>query len=593
MANEEKKIGFGQRLVAALKSSVVRNLLIFAFLLLSVFCMFLLDESNLVRTKYMPGLSSNFIANLLDALNVSRYNIGLEAWVIFFMIIFAAVIFLVGSMLQHFFVDGWVEAKKKKFETEKKAKRFYTWMYYLIVLAVVAASLFIFLMAGGKDIFREDVDGVFLGLIYTLLLCLLFVAISILVLCLLGLIVRAIIGFISILSTGVTIDNAEKVETQNGEYGGAGAGKKPVSGKDLFPSLTAIDIANEGEKEPSIVDEITLEEFALRFQSYAANNHQIYYGMGLIRSFVAGMAASHLIILEGLSGTGKSMLPRMFSGFVKGNAFFAPVQATWRDKSDILGFYSEFTKTFKTTDFLRDLYSVSYSDKTTMMVLDEMNISRIEYYFADFLSILEYPQDQWKVKAYEPELNQELPKKLTNGYVTIPSNTWFIGTANTDDSTFTITDKVYDRAITLDFRERIGKVTSDYDANPINITSERLQELFAQAKANEAFCLSEAEEEKFLKISRFIRDKFDISFGNRIMVQIQQFVPVYVALGGTKEAALDFMLASKVLRKLEGLFEDYVKDELIALTKLINVTYGKGVFWESERLIAKILQRLV
>ena len=90
-----------------------------------------------------------------------------------------------------------------------------------------------------------------------------------------------------------------------------------------------------------------------------------------------------------------------------------------------------------------------------------------------------------------------------------------------------------------------------------------------------------------------MRDAFDIRFGNRIMVQIEGFVPVYVALGGTKEAALDYVFATKVLRKLQGVYEDYVKDELAALLKLLHETYGKGTFKYSERLIAKILKRLV
>ena len=90
-----------------------------------------------------------------------------------------------------------------------------------------------------------------------------------------------------------------------------------------------------------------------------------------------------------------------------------------------------------------------------------------------------------------------------------------------------------------------------------------------------------------------MRDAFDIRFGNRIMVQINQFVPVYVALGGSKEEALDFMFSSKVMRKLNGMFEDYVKDELVSLQKLLADTYGKGVFVETERIIAKILKRLV
>ncbi len=589
MENKQEKSTFGTRLAAIFKSRAARGIILIGFILLSVLCMLMLDDGNSWREEYLSGLNSNFLADILDNFHIERFNIGLRAWTIFFIVMAAFVMFTFADMFAGIFINGWAESKAEKYGSLKKAKKLCSWHYYVITLLVIAASIFIFFMAGGKDIFHAPSQGVFVNFAYTMLICLIFMVIIVLALCVLGLLIRGIIGGVTLVANISQTNKLEKVAAEKELE----AQKKPVSGKDLFPALTAIDVANEVEKVATVAEDLTLEEFAYRFQSYAANNHKIYYGMGLIRSFMAGMSASHLIILEGLSGTGKSMLPRMFSGFVKGDAFFAPVQATWRDKSDIIGFYSEFTKTFKTTDFLRDLYSVSYSDKTAMMVLDEMNISRIEYYFADFLSIIEYPQDQWKVKVYEPELNQQLPAKLTNGYVTIPSNTWFIGTANTDDSTFTITDKVYDRAITLDFRERMGKITSEYNSDPVDMTAEKLLQLFEEAKENPAYGLTEEDTEKFLKVSRFIRDAFDIHFGNRIMVQIEQFVPVYVALGGTKEAALDFMLASKVLRKLEGLFEDYVKDELVSLTKLINTTYGKGVFVESERIIAKILQRLV
>jgi hypothetical protein len=401
----------------------------------------------------------------------------------------------------------------------------------------------------------------------------------------------------------------EKIEEVGAAGGAGGAGngmgggvmtikvedkkKIPIDPNDMFPSLSGIDYVRNGEYEVTPYTDVTLEEFVLQFQSFCCNRHKIYYGLPLIRSFLAGMAVSRLLVLEGLSGTGKSMLPRMFCEFTKSRKFFSPVQATWRDKSDLLGFYSEFTKTFKTTDFLLNLYDAAYSDKVNMMVLDEMNISRIEYYFADFLSILEYPAEDWKVKVYEPELNQVLPKRLEGGYITIPPTTWFIGTANTDDSTFTITDKVYDRAIILNFREKFMPIESDYKSDPIEISSEKLVELFTQAKAKEENCLNEEELAKFLKICDFMKDEFEISFGNRIMVQMQNFVPVYVAMGGTKEAALDFLFATKVLRKAEGVYEDYVKDNLIILQKLINTTYGKGTFVETERLMAKIMKRLV
>lgn len=590
-----------ERLAGVFKSSVVRNLIIFGVLILSVFCMLLLDEGNYVRKEYMDGLSTNFISNLLDKLHISRYNIGLESWLIFFIVIGVVAIFLIANMFSSGFVTRKVNKNKAKFDSENGARKFYTALYYLYVLIFAAVLVFVFIMAGGLDKYRPEATGVFLDLIYTLLFCLLFIACVIIALTLLSLVLRGIFGFISLLATGFVKAAKDKTDDATASGNGTADGgaitatidKGGLLDKDLFPALTAVDLAHEDGVTTVESEEIALDDLALRFQSFACNNHQIYYELPLLRSFIAGMASSRLIILEGLSGTGKSLLPRMFARFTGSDVFFSPVQATWRDKTDVLGFYSEFTKTFKITDFLRDLYSASYTEKTTMMVLDEMNLSRIEYYFADFLSILEYPQEEWNIKVYEPEMGQKLPEHLANGYVKIPANTWFVGTANTDDSTFTITDKVYDRAITIDFRERISPITSNYISDPIQISSEKLQELFAEAKETEEYCLSALDTEKFLRICDFIRDAFDIRFGNRIMVQISQFVPVYVALGGTKEAALDFMLASKVLRKLEGMFEDYVKDELVALTKLINVTYGKGVFVETERIINKMLKRLV
>ena len=95
-------------------------------------------------------------------------------------------------------------------------------------------------------------------------------------------------------------------------------------------------------------------------------------------------------------------MPRYFSKFVNGKVSFFPVQATWRDKSSILGYFNDFTKSYTETDFLRDLYEANYAlDKINIFVLDEMNISRVEYYFADFLSVLEYPVEERKIRIMQ------------------------------------------------------------------------------------------------------------------------------------------------------------------------------------------------
>lgn len=166
-----------------------------------------------------------------------------------------------------------------------------------------------------------------------------------------------------------------------------------VSAEKVFPGLIAIDELYAGTRPAPVPQQApcTLAELAAGFQAFLSERCALYYDLSMLRSFIAGMAASRLIILEGLSGTGKSSLPRYFSEYVGSKAFFAPVQSTWRDRTDVLGFYNDFSGVFKETNFLKCLYEASYTpDKFNLMVLDEMNLSRVEYYFADFLSVLEY-----------------------------------------------------------------------------------------------------------------------------------------------------------------------------------------------------------
>lgn len=300
------------------------------------------------------------------------------------------------------------------------------------------------------------------------------------------------------------------------------------------------------------------------------------------------------MILEGLSGTGKSTLPRLFSDFVGNKVFYAPVQATWRDRTDLVGYYSEFTNEYKETDFLKRLYEASFRDKEiNMMVLDEMNISRIEYYFADFLSILEYPSQDWLIKVMQIKDGQPQPANFVDGNVRIPLNTWFIGTANTDDSTFTITDKVYDRAIVLDFLKINEPFEMNYNSEETHISSEQLLKMFDEAKANENNRLSKEDKEKFKKLCDFVLDTFNVTFGNRIMNQIENFVPVYVALGGTKNEALDFIFSRKVMRKLQGKYDEYVKDGLTKMTRFINSLYGKDQLPYTEEAITELRKKLI
>ena len=360
----------------------------------------------------------------------------------------------------------------------------------------------------------------------------------------------------------------------------------------VFPALSMMDEEYEGYAVENVIsDNLTLNEIATRFRNYLAKEEKLYFDIDTIRFFVSGFAASHFMILEGLSGTGKSSLPRYFAKFINANLLFVPVQATWRDKTNLIGYFNDFSKAYSETEFLTSLYHANYNpDMIHMFVLDEMNISRVEYYFADFLSVLEYPEEEWKIKIMQLPYNFIPPAKLDDGVIQIPNNVYFVGTANKDDSTFTITDKVYDRAITIDFDNRNDAFNVNGDASTINLSRSALAKLYQEAKNNKSYqmlrslvgsemCIRDSQMtdndyQKFQTISDYIYDQFDITFGNRILNQISELVPVFVSCGGTKEEALDFLLSRKVISKIEGRFEEYVKNALRELLNLIHKTYS-------------------
>ena len=383
--------------------------------------------------------------------------------------------------------------------------------------------------------------------------------------------------------------------SDNNVGGDANGGVVALSDKEIvFPGLCGIDYFEENKQVVQIEKcSLYLKDMVTRFRNYLAKEEHLYFEESTIRAFIAGMSASRLIILEGLSGTGKSSLARYFSDFISEKSFFEPVQATWHDRTSILGYYNDFLKKYNETEFLKRLYLETYElDHINIMVLDEINISRVEYYFADFLSILEYPLDSWKLKILELPYQFEAPSHLEDGILNIPYNTWFIGTANKDDSTFTITDKVYDRAISISFSDRNEPFEVNGESSKIILGYDELMNLFNDAINNKDCQLSNEDYSKFKKLVNYTYETFDITFGNRIMNQIEILVPVYFACGGTKEDALDFMFSRKVISKLEGRFEDYIKQALINLKKLINETYGETYFKETRHLIDRLIKKL-
>lgn len=347
--------------------------------------------------------------------------------------------------------------------------------------------------------------------------------------------------------------------------------------EEVFSSLSSLDKTLQQDVF-EFKQNITLKQLCDKFRAYMQNSQNYYYSAEQIRTFIAGFASSRLMILEGLSGTGKSSLPRLFQDFIGAKTITVPVQSSWKDRNDLLGFYNDFKKQYKETDFLKALYESSINpQRIYCIVLDEVNLSRIEYYFADFISVLEKEPDEWKVELISEKVVGNMPNAIHEGKIKVGENVWFIGTANKDDSTFLITDKVYDRSVVLGFstKNEMDKTIAKNDSTQIQIGFEQFAKLINESLAN----FSKSDMDKSTNIIREldfeVMDRFEITFGNRIENQLEKFVPAYVACGGTIYEAIDMMFSKKVIRKLEYYYEETKDKKLAEFGQWIKEKYPK------------------
>ena len=247
-----------------------------------------------------------------------------------------------------------------------------------------------------------------------------------------------------------------------------------------FPKLTNIDINYSNYQIKNYNNTFTLEELVELFRNFAASKLRLYYKTEMIRLFISALASTKLIILQGISGTGKTSLAYAWGKFLKHDSCVASVQPSWRDRTELFGYFNEFTKKFNETEVLKTMYEASYTDDVFTIILDEMNISRVEYYFAEMLSILEMPnKDEWIVELVSSGWDND-PKKIKEGKLKIAPNIWYIGTINNDDSTFMVTDKVYDRAMPIDINDK-GEAFEPIETEAQDVNYSYLDKLFTDA----------------------------------------------------------------------------------------------------------------
>jgi len=329
-----------------------------------------------------------------------------------------------------------------------------------------------------------------------------------------------------------------------------------ASDRLTFPEMSRMDTDERLQNSvQTTANGFNLKSLAELVRGRIANRPTpLYYDPETIRCFLGGLSMSRLHILQGISGTGKTSLPLAFAEAMSGRSDKIAVQAGWRDRQDLLGYYNAFDKRYHETEFIKALYRAQcpeWSDRVCLIILDEMNLSYIEQFGADLLAELESPHPEGAQLSLMDWLPTNPAALLRDGKaIAIPENVWFIGTANRDETTKDFADKSYDRAHAMELPRHQSRETLPNPTSSAPISRAGLSKLFDMAKrANK----SDADKAvRFVEsLGDHLKDGFDIGWGNRLERQIRDFVPVVVSAGGTTSEATDHLVSTKLLRKLE------------------------------------------
>ena len=341
--------------------------------------------------------------------------------------------------------------------------------------------------------------------------------------------------------------------------------------RSRFYMLSEID-ANRGRYQKTGYDEgVTLKSFCDDFRNFASSKLKLYYSIDDIRRFIAGLAVSKIVILQGMSGTGKTSLAYALGEFLTNPSTVIPVQPMWKERTDLVGYYNEFTRRFNETTLLQKMYEANYSKDMYVTILDELNIARVEYYFAEFLSLLEIPNPERRYLDVVSDEWDNDPAQFKGGQMKLPNNMWFIGTANNDDSTFAISDKVYDRAMIMNLDNKCEPFRAPKTKHR-KISPEKFMTLASEAVKE--YSMTNRNAKRLEKLDEYMIKVFHITFGNRIMKQINTYIPVYVACGGEELEALDDILSKKVLRKLETQNPVYIRSVVDGFCDYLDELFG-------------------
>ena len=355
------------------------------------------------------------------------------------------------------------------------------------------------------------------------------------------------------------------------------------------------DPLHELKKPPQVIERLVswevskeaVEAEALLSVKRRFDSFGLDYPDRILRAFHTSMKVNdttQMAVLAGISGTGKSQLPRQYAAGMGIGFLQVPVQPRWDSPQDLMGFYNYIEGRFRPTDMARALYALdeqnnddAVQDKMLMVLLDEMNLARVEYYFSDFLSRLESRPDRGKEGEKNLRKDAEIELEIPNSPVRVfPGyNLLFAGTMNEDESTQSLSDKVVDRANVMRFGapKKLVRVSAQGKAEPEKALSRATWDKWCQRPLQPADrSRGEAQVDAMLALMQ----DFGKPFGHRLGRSIISYVAAYPELEGGGErisTALADQIEMRLLPKLRGVDVEDKGQQFDQLRKLAS-DYG-------------------
>ena len=233
---------------------------------------------------------------------------------------------------------------------------------------------------------------------------------------------------------------------------------QPAAGQELKEQLDETELEKIATTEKN-------EALIFDMMEYYAQKSRCYYKRSDFVNFHTAVKCSDLVILSGLSGTGKSSLVNVYAKALGLNAsadledsqmLMVPVRPSWSDDADLLGYVDLAHMVYHAADsgfvdFLVRAQREENKNKLFLVCFEEMNLARVEHYFSQFLSILERPAGQRELQLYDKQYMGKLYNAADYPFqIEIGNNVKFIGTVNIDETTHHFSDKVLDRANVID-----------------------------------------------------------------------------------------------------------------------------------------------